>query len=155
VTNRNIEGGGLKMVIVNTLIGSHTLRVDWYHPGTSAGFWFGVKTIWKFDYEMVHSEVYLNKYVVSIAPFSTPACPDALKISHKHRKLFFFACFRFLIFHPFSRGVSWPHLPLWYHRHAAVVTADVPEIAVRTPESSMVCVDPPVGLSWVGSGWVG
>ena len=25
---------------------------------------------------MVHSEVYLNKYVVSIAPFSTPACPD-------------------------------------------------------------------------------
>jgi len=30
----------------------------------------------KFDNEMVHSEVYLNKYVVSIAPFSTPACPD-------------------------------------------------------------------------------
>jgi len=30
----------------------------------------------KFDYEMVHSEVYLNKYAVSIAPFSTPACPD-------------------------------------------------------------------------------
>jgi len=29
----------------------------------------------KFDYEMMHSEVYLNKYVVSIAPFSTPACP--------------------------------------------------------------------------------
>ena len=25
---------------------------------------------------MGHSEVYLNKYVVSIAPFSTPACPD-------------------------------------------------------------------------------
>ena len=31
---------------------------------------------WQFDYEMVHSEVYLNKYLVSIAPFSTPACPD-------------------------------------------------------------------------------
>ena len=32
----------------------------------------------KFDYEMVHSEVYLNKYAVtvSIAPFSTTACPD-------------------------------------------------------------------------------
>jgi len=30
----------------------------------------------KFDYEMVHFEVYLNKYAVSIAPFSTPACPD-------------------------------------------------------------------------------
>ena len=28
----------------------------------------------KFDYETVHSEVYLN--VVSIAPFSAPACPD-------------------------------------------------------------------------------
>ena len=34
------------------------------------------KILGKFDYEMVHSEVYLNKYVVSIAPFSTPACPD-------------------------------------------------------------------------------
>jgi len=30
----------------------------------------------KFDYEMVHSEVHLNKYVLSIAPFSTPAYPD-------------------------------------------------------------------------------
>jgi len=30
----------------------------------------------KFDYEMVHSEVYLNKYVVNIALFSTLACPD-------------------------------------------------------------------------------
>jgi len=27
---------------------------------------------------MVHSEVYLNKYVVSIAPFSTPAALPAL-----------------------------------------------------------------------------
>ena len=36
------------------------------------------RKFWKCDYEMVHSEVYLNKYVVSIAPFSTPgtACPD-------------------------------------------------------------------------------
>ena len=30
----------------------------------------------KFDYKMVHAEVYLNKYVVSIAPFSTPIGPD-------------------------------------------------------------------------------
>jgi len=54
-------------------------------PGTSAEFWLGgvnallppeAKKIFKFDYKMVHSEVYLNKYVVSIAPFSTPACPD-------------------------------------------------------------------------------
>jgi len=48
----------------------------------------------KFDYEMVHSEVYLNKYVVSIAPFSTPACRDCP----------FFACFCFLIYYPFSGG---------------------------------------------------
>ena len=27
------------------------------------------------------SEVYLNKYVVSIAPFSTPACPDCSQIT--------------------------------------------------------------------------
>ena len=33
------------------------------------------KKIRKFDYEMVHSGVYLNKYVVSIAPFSTPPSP--------------------------------------------------------------------------------
>ena len=38
------------------------------------------RKLWKFDYEVVHSEVYLNNYVVSIAPFSTSACPDALKI---------------------------------------------------------------------------
>ena len=50
--------------------------------GTSAGFWLGGSMPpcclrrRKFDYEMVHSEVYLNKYVVSIAPFATPACRD-------------------------------------------------------------------------------
>ena len=53
--------------------------------GTSAaaGFWLGRvncrlrwRKFWKLDYEMVHSEVYLNKYVVSTAPFSTPACLD-------------------------------------------------------------------------------
>ena len=56
-------------------------------PGTSAGFWLGEgasmppcclrrRKCRKFDYKMVHSKAYLNKYVVSIAPFSTPACPD-------------------------------------------------------------------------------
>ena len=50
--------------------------------GTSAGFWLGGLMPpcrlrrRKFDYEMVHSEVYLSKYVVSVAPFSTHACPD-------------------------------------------------------------------------------
>ena len=47
----------------------------------------------------IHFEVYLNKYMVSIAPFSTPAfTPPPV------RKLLFFACFRFLIFHPFFQG---------------------------------------------------
>jgi len=43
---------------------------------------------------MVHSEVYLNKYVVSIAPFS----------HRTFRKLLFFARFRFLIFYQFFQG---------------------------------------------------
>ena len=56
--------------------------------GTSAGFWLGGsmppyrprrRKFRKFNYEMVHSEVYLNKYVVIIAPFCTPACPDCFQ----------------------------------------------------------------------------
>ena len=47
---------------------------------------------------MVHSGVYLNKYVVSIAPFSTPACPIALKI---FIKLLFLHVFAIYFFHPF------------------------------------------------------
>ena len=57
----------------------------------------------KFDYEMVHSEVYLNKYVVSIAPFSTPAFTSTPPL---FRKLLFwhvFAFFNFSAIH-FSRG---------------------------------------------------
>jgi len=48
---------------------------------------------------MVHSEVYLNKYVVSIAPFPHPP----------FRKLLFFTCFRFLFFIHFSRGCAAMH----------------------------------------------
>ena len=43
----------------------------------------------KFDYEMVHSEVYLNKHVVSIAPFSTSACPDCSQNIAKHKTALF------------------------------------------------------------------
>jgi len=43
---------------------------------------------------MVHSEVYLNKYVVSIAPFSPPPI----------QKSALFARFRFLIFYQFFQG---------------------------------------------------
>ena len=57
----------------------------------------------KCDYEMVHPEVYLNKYVVSIAPFSTPAFTPA-----PIQKTALFACFRFLIFIHFSRGQLTP-----------------------------------------------
>jgi len=52
---------------------------------------------------MVHSEVYLNKYVVSVAPFSTRACPDC---SQNIQKTAIFAFFRFLVFHPFFQGES-------------------------------------------------
>ena len=77
------------------------------------------KKFWKFDYEMVHLKYIWINNVVSIAPFSTPACLGLhLKILHKHRKLIFFACFRFLIFHPFFQKVSWPHLPLCAAAHA-------------------------------------
>jgi len=56
------------------------------------------KKILKSDYKMVQSEVYLNKYVVSIAPFSTPAfTPNSENCS-------FLAYFRFLIYHPFFQG---------------------------------------------------
>ena len=40
--------------------------------GVSAPLPPEAKKILKFYYEMVHSEVYLDKYVVSIAPFSPP-----------------------------------------------------------------------------------
>ena len=56
------------------------------------------KEFLKSDYEMVHSEVYLNKCVISIAPFSTPACPDCSQnVTYKHRKLLFcmFSLFNF------------------------------------------------------------
>jgi len=43
---------------------------------------------------MVHSEVYPNKYVVSMAPFSPPPI----------QKTALFACFRFLIFCTFFHG---------------------------------------------------
>jgi len=105
------------------------------------------RKFWKFDYEMVHSEVYLNTYVVSIAPFSTPACPDALKI---FRKLLFF---RFLIFHPFSTGVSWPNLPLcadahmtgceWRHAAAAAAEVNLTSVVRRCREVGWVG-----GLCW-------
>ena len=64
----------------------------------------GWRKFWKFDYEMVHSGVSLNKFVVSIAPFSTPACPDCSHNIAWTQKTALFACFRFLIFHPFFPG---------------------------------------------------
>ena len=51
---------------------------------------------------------YLNKYVVSIAPLSTPAFTPPHPL---FRKLLFFACFRFLIFHPFFPRVTDPICP--------------------------------------------
>ena len=71
----------------------------------------------KFDYEIVHSEVYLNKYVVCIAPFSTPACHDCSQkynINIENCPVCMFPLFNFsYIF----QGVSWPHLPLCADAH--------------------------------------
>jgi len=36
---------------------------------------------------MVHSEVYLNKYVVSIAPFSTPECSQMSNNNNNNHQL--------------------------------------------------------------------
>jgi len=84
-------------------------------PKASAGFWLGVsmppcrlrwRKFWNFFYEVVHSEVYLTKYVVSIAPFSTSACPDCSQNCSFWMFSFFFN------FSSSFQGVSWPHLPL-------------------------------------------
>jgi len=53
------------------------------------------RKFWKFDYEMVHCEVNLNKYVVSIAPFFTPACPDCSKNIQKTVLFCRFSLFNF------------------------------------------------------------
>jgi len=52
--------------------------------------------------------------VVSIAPFSTPACPDCSQNITQTQKTALFACFRSLIFHPFSRwgGQLTPFVPM-------------------------------------------
>jgi len=89
----------------------HSLGLHIALAGTSAGFWLGGRGVnvplppeakffsRKFDYEMVHSEVYLNKYVVSIAPFSTLTCPDCSQnnnmriiMSSEIQKLLFLHC---------------------------------------------------------------
>ena len=111
--------------------------------GPSARFWLGGSMPYcrlrrrnffssKFDYEMVHSEVYLNKYVVSIAPFSTSACPD-YNINIENC---FFPCFRFSIFHPFfQEGSANPICP--YVRTPMItdnlnVTANTFEMKLKT-----------------------
>jgi len=81
------EGGDAQRVINWTVVGNLSWQylrapmLDQKHP-QDFGQWSMPpcrpirRKFRKFDYEMVHSEVYLNKYVVSIAPFSTSACRD-------------------------------------------------------------------------------
>ena len=80
----------------------HELKIKQKFSGlfrtrASAGFWLEGSVppwllrrikFWKFDYEMVHSEVYPDKYVVSIAPFSTPACPDCSLFAFNFSSIF-------------------------------------------------------------------
>jgi len=49
---------------------------------------------------MVHSEVYLNEYVVSIAPFSTPASPDCSQDILKTALFCMFSLFNVLSIFP-------------------------------------------------------
>ena len=80
---------------------------------------------------MVHSEVYLNNYVVSVAPFSTPACSDCYyNIGLNIESCSFLHVFAFLIFHPFFQGVSCPHLPLCADAHASVSSLLTYNVAV-------------------------
>ena len=76
------------------------LYLYYYHSLTSSSHW-----------SLVHSEVYRNKYVVSVAPFSTPACPDCSQNITQHRKQLLFACFRLKFFIHFSRGSADPICP--------------------------------------------
>jgi len=59
---------------------------------------------------MVHSEVYLNKYVVGIAQFSTSACPDC---SQNVQKTALFCTFSFFNFSSiFPGGQLTPFAPM-------------------------------------------
>jgi len=64
---------------------------------------------------MVHSEVYLNKYVVSIAPFSTPACPDCSQNIPKTAVFCMFSLFNFSFIFP--AGISF--LPVCADAHGS------------------------------------
>ena len=97
--------------------------------GTSAGFWLGGQCpLAAWDEEHFENLTIRNGAFWSIGlkkicgPHSAvlyTCLPWLLsKYNINLKKLLFFACFRFLIFHPFSRGVSWPHLPLCADAHA-------------------------------------
>ena len=65
---------------------------------------------------MVHSEVYLNKYVANIAPFSTTACPDCSQNITKTLKKLRFCTFSLLIFLSiFPGGQLTPFAPMCRH----------------------------------------
>ena len=78
--------------------------------GVSAPLPPEAKKILKFYYEMVHSEVYLDKYVVSIAPFSPPPI-------RKTALFCMFSLFNFSSIFPWSADpicLYVPCLPLLY-----------------------------------------
>jgi len=77
------------------------------------------RKFWKFAYERVHSGVYLNKYVVSIAPFYTSACLDCSQSIQK-TAFFMFSLFVFSSIFP-GGGQLTPFAPMcgrpWKTRH--------------------------------------
>ena len=72
------------------------------------------RKFWKFDYKMVHSEVYLNKYVVSIAPFSHPT----------HSEICFLHVFAFNFSSIFPGGSADPICPC-ADAHAVIATISI------------------------------
>jgi len=80
---------------------------------------------------MVHSEIYLNKFVVSIAPFSTPACPDFTLTPIQKTALFcMFSLFNFFL--PFFRGSADPICPYVRTPMPSIITAVKVTVVVAT-----------------------
>ena len=79
------------------------------------------RKFWKFDYEMVDSEVYVNKYVVSIAPFSTTACPDWSQNIQKTALFCMFLLFNFSSIFPGGSQLT-PFAP-WAYAHGSSTSA--------------------------------
>ena len=80
---------------------------------------------------MVHSEACLNKYVVSIAPFSTPVCPDCShNINIENCSFCMFSLFNFSSIFPGDKSQLTPFAPRCGHPCIAVKDRVMVEVTV-------------------------